>query len=158
MLRAASILQGDEINIEPQFRDRLEQLVAVCRETLPSVDEERLRRAFRISYWAHRNDRRHSGEMYIAHPLEVAFIVAQEIAIDDVTVVAALLHDVVEDTEISLEFVKDEFGTTIANIIDGLTKISGVPRPRTGRERPQAHAVDGYGHTRHPGQVCGPSP
>ncbi len=126
MLRAASILQGDEIQIEPQFRDRLEQLLVVCRETLPSVDEERLRRAFRISYWAHRNDRRHSGEMYIAHPLEVAFIVAQEIAIDDVTVVAALLHDVVEDTEISLEFVKDEFGTTIANIIDGLTKISGV--------------------------------
>ena len=126
MLRAASILQGDQLHIEPQFRDRLEQLLEVCRETLPSVDEERIRRAFRISYWAHRNDRRHSGEMYIAHPLEVAFIVAREIAIDDVSVVAALLHDVVEDTEISLDFVRDEFGAPIANIIDGLTKISGV--------------------------------
>ncbi len=126
MLRSASILQGDQLNIEPQYEERLSELIAVCHENLPSVDEERIRRAFRISYWAHRNDRRHSGEMYIAHPLEVALIVAKEIAIDDVSVVAALLHDVVEDTEISLDFIRDEFGSTIANIIDGLTKISGV--------------------------------
>ncbi|NNE47867.1 MAG: bifunctional (p)ppGpp synthetase/guanosine-3',5'-bis(diphosphate) 3'-pyrophosphohydrolase [Rhodothermales bacterium] len=126
MLRSATILQGEELNVEPHFRERLNQLIEVCQKTLPSVDEERLRRAFRISYWAHRNDRRHSGEMYIAHPLEVAHIMAREMAIDDVSVVAALLHDVVEDTEISLEFVRDEFGPTIANIIDGLTKMSGV--------------------------------
>ncbi|MDX1430796.1 MAG: RelA/SpoT family protein, partial [Rhodothermales bacterium] len=105
---------------------RLDELVDLCQESLPSFDEERLRLAFRISYWAHRNDVRKSGEAYISHPLEVAFIVAKDIGIDDVTVVAALLHDVVEDTEISLDFVREEFGESIAGIIDGLTKISGV--------------------------------
>ncbi|NNE34956.1 MAG: bifunctional (p)ppGpp synthetase/guanosine-3',5'-bis(diphosphate) 3'-pyrophosphohydrolase, partial [Rhodothermales bacterium] len=126
MLRAASILQGNDLKVEPRYQRRLDELVELCQQSLPSFDEERLRRAFRISYWAHRNDRRKSGEAYISHPLEVAFIVAKDIGIDDVTVVAALLHDVVEDTEISLDFVREEFGEPIANIIDGLTKISGV--------------------------------
>ncbi len=126
MLRAATILQGNDLKVEPKYQQRLDELVRVCKEALPSFDEERLRRAFRISYYAHRNDLRKSGEAYISHPLEVAFIVAEDIGIDDVTVVAALLHDVVEDTEVSLDFVREEFGDTIANIIDGLTKISGV--------------------------------
>ncbi len=126
LLRAASILQGGDLEIEPKYQERLEDLIQVCRTSLPSFDEERLRRAFRISYWGHRNDRRKSGELYISHPLEEARIMAKDIGIDDVSVVAALLHDVVEDTEISLEFIRDEFGPAIENIIDGLTKISGV--------------------------------
>ncbi|MFW5955252.1 MAG: RelA/SpoT family protein, partial [Rhodothermales bacterium] len=67
-----------------------------------------------------------SGEPYICHPVEVAEIVAREIGFDDISVAAALLHDVVEDTEFSLEFVREEFGDTMASIIDGLTKISDV--------------------------------
>jgi GTP diphosphokinase / guanosine-3',5'-bis(diphosphate) 3'-diphosphatase len=126
MLHASAVLKGGDIKIPPEFEERLEGLLAICRRTLPSLDEEMMRRAFRISYWAHRNDQRASGEPYIIHPIEVAEIVAEEIAFDDLTVAAALLHDVVEDTEFSLDFIREEFGNTMASVIDGLTKISDV--------------------------------
>src|SRR5690625_3049676 len=83
-------------------------------------------RDIRIGYWAHRNDQRVSGDPYITHQLEVTTIVACDIWFVDLSVGAALLHDVVEDTEFSLDFVRDEFGETMALIIDGLTKISDV--------------------------------
>ena len=126
MIQASAILRDDDLQIEPGLEDRLQELLAYCRETLPSVDEDLIRRAFRLGYWAHRNDRRASGEAYITHPLEVAIIVARDIGFDDLSVAAALLHDVVEDTEFSLDFIREEFGETMAILIDGLTKISGV--------------------------------
>jgi GTP diphosphokinase / guanosine-3',5'-bis(diphosphate) 3'-diphosphatase len=67
-----------------------------------------------------------SGEPYYLHPLEVAYIIAREIGLDDVSIVAALLHDTVEDTSVSLEEIRTEFGSTVVHLIDGLTKISGV--------------------------------
>ena len=126
MIQASAILKDDDLQIEPGLEDRLQELLGYCRETLPSVDEDLIRRAFRLGYWAHRNDRRASGEAYITHPLEVAVIVARDIGFDDLSVAAALLHDVVEDTEFSLDFIREEFGETMATLIDGLTKISGV--------------------------------
>lgn len=126
MALSSSILKGTEIAVEPQFQEALDKLVTSCRETLPAVDEEMIRRAFHVSHWAHRNDRRATGEPYIVHPLAVAQICVDHIGLDDVTVAAALLHDVVEDTEVSLEFVRDTFGDTLAEIIDGLTKIGGA--------------------------------
>lgn len=85
-----------------------------------------LRKAFEYARDAHEGTRRKSGEPYILHPMEVAHIVIVEMGLDDPTsVIAALLHDVVEDTDIELEEIKREFGNTAANIIDGLTKISG---------------------------------
>ena len=126
MIQASSILKGNGIEIEPRYQEAVDRLVELCRENLHDADEDLIRRAFRVSYWAHRNDRRASGELYVSHPLEVASIVARDIAFDDDSVAAALLHDVVEDTELSLDFIREEFGETLADIIDGLTKISGV--------------------------------
>ena len=126
MIQASAVPDKSEIDIDEKFRDELDTLLAQCREHLPSVDEDMIRRAFRLSYWAHRNDWRESGERYISHPLQVATIVARDIGLDDTSVAAALLHDVVEDTELSLDLIREEFGDTMENIIDGLTKISGV--------------------------------
>lgn len=124
MIEASTILKGNGIRIEEKYEVRLEELLKSCRTHLKSVDEELIRRAFRLSYWAHRNDHRASGELYIAHPLEVAKIYVEQIGFDDVGVAAALLHDVVEDTDLSLEFIKETFGESLASIIDGLTKMS----------------------------------
>ncbi len=126
MIQASAVPERDEIEIDNRFEDDLNALLAQCREHLPTVDEDMIRRAFRLSYWAHRNDWRESGERYISHPLQVATIVARDIGLDDTSVAAALLHDVVEDTELSLDLIREEFGETMASIIDGLTKISGV--------------------------------
>ena len=126
MALSSSILKGTEITVEPRFRDAVENLLQRCREVLPSVDEEMIWQAFHVAHWAHRDDRRASGEPYIVHPLAVAEICVEQIGLDDITVAAALLHDVVEDTEVSLEFVRDTFGDTMAEIIDGLTKIGGA--------------------------------
>lgn len=89
-------------------------------------DREMIDKAFRIANEAHWNMRRKSGEPYIIHPIAVAKIVNQEIGLGAKSIATALLHDVVEDTEYSLEDVEREFGPKIASLIDGLTKISGT--------------------------------
>jgi GTP pyrophosphokinase len=89
-------------------------------------DRELIDKAFRIANEAHWNMRRKSGEPYIIHPISVAKIVNQEIGLGAKSIAAALLHDVVEDTEYPLEEVEKEFGPKIASLIDGLTKISGT--------------------------------
>jgi guanosine-3',5'-bis(diphosphate) 3'-pyrophosphohydrolase len=89
-------------------------------------DREVIDKAFKIANEAHWNLRRKSGEPYILHPIAVAKIVNQEIGLGAKSIVVALLHDVVEDTEYSLEDVEREFGPKIASLIDGLTKISGT--------------------------------
>ena len=114
------------LSIQPEFERGVRVLLEHCRRNLPSVDEDMIRRAFAVAYWAHRNDRRASGELYITHPLEVAIIAARDIRADDVTVAAALLHDTVEDTDLSIELIEAEFGTEIAQITDGVTKIGHV--------------------------------
>ena len=126
MLEASVVLQETQEEIAPPFQAKLDELIEACQQNLPFVDEDMIRRAFKLSYWAHRNDRRASGELYINHPLAVAMIMAREIRLDDVSVGAALLHDVVEDTELTLEIIRAEFGETMAMLIDGLTKIRGV--------------------------------
>lgn len=85
-----------------------------------------IRKAFNIAVEAHKDQRRKTGEPYIYHPIAVARICAEEIGLGTTSVVAALLHDTVEDTDLTLEDVKDLFGPTVATIIDGLTKISGM--------------------------------
>ncbi|MDE2833413.1 MAG: bifunctional (p)ppGpp synthetase/guanosine-3',5'-bis(diphosphate) 3'-pyrophosphohydrolase [Bacteroidota bacterium] len=126
MLEASVVLRENVVQVEPRFEAQLNELLGTCRQNLPFADEDMIRRAFNLSYWAHRNDRRASGEWYITHPLAVAMIMAREIRLDDISVGAALLHDVVEDTELSLEIIRAEFGDTMAMLIDGLTKIRGV--------------------------------
>jgi RelA/SpoT family (p)ppGpp synthetase len=104
----------------------LDTLLEACRANLPTVNEELLKKAFHFSSESHKNDFRASGEPYFNHPFEVAMVVAREIPLDDISVVAALLHDVVEDSDISLAFINKEFGKETAEIVDGVTKIEGV--------------------------------
>jgi len=118
--------QLKQLDIEPQYKRRLQVLLEYARRNLHQPDEGMLRRAFALAYWAHRDDRRASGEAYIVHPLDVATLVAQKIPFDDITVAAALLHDTVEDTDISLDLIESEFGSQMRRIIDGLTKIDQV--------------------------------
>jgi len=89
-------------------------------------DREQIEKAFKIANEAHWNMRRKSGEPYIIHPISVAKIVNQEIGLGAKSIIVALLHDVVEDTDYSLEDVAREFDPKIASLIDGLTKISGT--------------------------------
>lgn len=104
----------------------LDELLNVCRENLRSVNEDLIRKAFQFSYECHKNDFRASGEPYFYHPYEVAMIVAREIPLDDVSVVSALLHDVVEDSDIKLDFIAKEFGSDVAEIVDGVTKMGSL--------------------------------
>lgn len=101
-------------------------LLRALKERIKKGDKERIRRAFEISADAHKDMRRKSGEPYILHPIAVAKIVVEEISLGVTSVICALLHDVVEDTELTLEDMQEEFGNTVAKIIDGLTKIAIV--------------------------------
>jgi GTP diphosphokinase / guanosine-3',5'-bis(diphosphate) 3'-diphosphatase len=89
-------------------------------------DKELVRKAFKLAADAHKDMRRKSGEPYIYHPLSVATIAASEIGLGTTSIVCALLHDVVEDTEFGLDDIRDLFGDKVASIIDGLTKINGI--------------------------------
>jgi len=91
----------------------------------PDVDEELLNKAYQTSKKYHKNQYRKSGEPYIVHPLEVAGILA-DIELDQVSIVSAILHDVIEDTDYSLEMARKEFGQKIANIINGVTKLDKI--------------------------------
>lgn len=110
---------------EPQ-QEELRLLLDVCHTYLDHTDDDLISRAFKLSYVSHLGTMRASGEPYYLHPLEVAIIVAKEIGMDDESVAAALLHDTVEDTDISLDDIRPHFGTNVAHLIDGMTKISGV--------------------------------
>jgi GTP diphosphokinase / guanosine-3',5'-bis(diphosphate) 3'-diphosphatase len=109
-------------------------LLKALRPKLKKGDKELLRTAFEMAANAHKTMRRKSGEPYILHPIAVAMICVEEIGLGVRSTICALLHDTVEDTDISLEDVEMEFGTEIAKIIDGLTKISGVIDTNTSQQ------------------------
>lgn len=110
----------------PKYQMMLEALLKNCRKNLPKVDEALITKAFEYSLEAHKNEIRASGEPYFTHPYEVANIAVEEFPLDDITVVSSLLHDVVEDTDYTLEVLSKEFGKEVAEIVDGVTKISGI--------------------------------
>jgi RelA/SpoT family (p)ppGpp synthetase len=111
---------------DPKTQKMLEDLLADCRNHLSNINEDLIIKAFEFALEAHKNDLRASGDPYFTHPYEVSRIVANEIALDDVTVIASLLHDVVEDTEFNLDLLAKEFGKEVAEIVDGVTKIGGI--------------------------------
>ncbi len=117
------------LNEEEEKKEILRQyrgLLRVLKPKLKPGDKELLRTAFEMAAEAHKTMRRKSGEPYILHPLAVAKICVEEIGLGVRSTICALLHDTVEDTDISLEDIKREFGNEIAKIVDGLTKISTV--------------------------------
>ncbi len=105
---------------------RYRKLLRHAKPILHDGDAKIIKKAFQTSLEAHSGVRRKSGEPYIYHPLEVALICIDEIGLGTTSIVSALLHDVVEDTEISLTDIEHMFGPKVKKIIDGLTKISGV--------------------------------
>lgn len=105
---------------------RYRALLRACKPTMQKGDKRMIRLAFDMALESHRDMRRKSGEPYIYHPIAVAQIAAEEIGLGTTSIVCALLHDVVEDTDITLEDIEREFGKKVTKIIDGLTKISGV--------------------------------
>ncbi|MBR5170711.1 MAG: bifunctional (p)ppGpp synthetase/guanosine-3',5'-bis(diphosphate) 3'-pyrophosphohydrolase [Muribaculaceae bacterium] len=117
-------------NISPEMEDRMinEAYQNLLNSYLSSNHRKKVEvidKAFKFAREAHRGIRRRSGEPYIMHPLAVATIVIQEIGLGSTSISAALLHDVVEDTEYTIEDIEAQFGSKIARIVDGLTKISG---------------------------------
>jgi guanosine-3',5'-bis(diphosphate) 3'-pyrophosphohydrolase len=108
-----------------RHQDLIEELIAEVADYNPDVDRDLLARAFRFAAKAHEGQQRRSGEEFIHHPYAVARICA-ELHLDDETIATALLHDVVEDTGITLEEVQAEFGDEIAQRVDGVTKLTRV--------------------------------
>ncbi|MEE1943510.1 bifunctional (p)ppGpp synthetase/guanosine-3',5'-bis(diphosphate) 3'-pyrophosphohydrolase [Pedobacter sp. KR3-3] len=117
------------IDLEAEKQEILKRYRALLRaskSTLQKGDKKEIRKAFEMALDSHKDMRRKSGEPYIYHPIAVAQIAAEEIGLGTTSIVCALLHDVVEDTDITLDDIEREFGKKTAKIIDGLTKISGV--------------------------------
>ena len=107
-----------------EIASRYKDLLKGTYQMLTTTDKKVIRKAFDLSVEAHSSQRRKTGEPYIYHPIAVAKIVAYEIGLGVTSIVAALLHDVVEDTDYTLEDIEREFGETVARIVNGLTKIS----------------------------------
>jgi GTP diphosphokinase / guanosine-3',5'-bis(diphosphate) 3'-diphosphatase len=104
---------------------RFEDLIEKVRTTNPDADVELLRRAYVFSAYEHKGQVRHSGEPYLVHPLEVADLLA-EMKLDVVAVAAGLLHDIVEDTQTSIDRIKELFGADIAHVVEGVTKLGAI--------------------------------
>ena len=117
------------IDLETEKKEiirRYRKLLRHAKPFLKDGDAKLIKKAFHTSNEAHKEMRRKSGEPYIYHPLAVAQICVDEIGLGTTSIIVALLHDVVEDTDLELEDIEREFGPKVARIIDGLTKISGV--------------------------------
>jgi len=108
------------------IKEQFMRLLKSIKSTITQEDDVNLHKAFELAVQAHQNQRRKSGEPYVLHPIEVARIAAAEIGLGPTAVICALLHDVVEDTPVTLRDIESEFGEKIAHIVDGLTKLDGT--------------------------------
>lgn len=118
-----------EIDLEAENKaiaKEYKELLRISYQTLSEDDKKLIRKAFDVAVDAHKDQRRKSGEAYIFHPIAVAKIVASEIGMGATSIAAALMHDVVEDTDITVADIERMFNPKIARIVDGLTKIAKV--------------------------------
>jgi GTP diphosphokinase / guanosine-3',5'-bis(diphosphate) 3'-diphosphatase len=118
-----------EIDIEQENKaiaKEYKELLRISYQTLSEDDKKLIRKAFDVAVDAHKDQRRKSGEAYIFHPIAVAKIVASEIGLGATSIASALMHDVVEDTDITVEDIERMFNPKIARIVEGLTKIAQV--------------------------------
>ncbi|GAB1372194.1 bifunctional (p)ppGpp synthetase/guanosine-3',5'-bis(diphosphate) 3'-pyrophosphohydrolase [Candidatus Kapaibacterium sp.] len=117
--------QPEHITLKPE--SDLNLLAKACKTLLKQYNEAKIRRAYMMCLDAHENKLRKSGEPYYTHPLEVARIVMSEIPLDDVSVISALLHDVLDEGDnFKLKDIRSEFGNDIADIVDGIHKIEHI--------------------------------
>jgi len=120
-----------EIDIEKENKaiaQEYKELLRISYQTLSPTDKKLIRKAFDVAVDAHKEQRRKSGEAYIFHPIAVAKIVASEIGLGATSIAAALLHDVVEDTPMTVEDIERLFNPKVAQLVEGLTKISLVQK------------------------------
>jgi GTP diphosphokinase / guanosine-3',5'-bis(diphosphate) 3'-diphosphatase len=120
-----------EIDFEKENKaiaQEYKELLRISYQTLTTEDKKLIRKAFDVAVDAHKEQRRKSGEAYIFHPIAVAKIVASEIGLGATSIAAALLHDVVEDTPITIEDIEKLFNPKVAQLVEGLTKISMVQK------------------------------
>ncbi|RTY74200.1 RelA/SpoT family protein [Flavobacterium sp. LS1R10] len=120
-----------EIDLEKENKaiaQEYKELLRISYQTLSDEDKKLIRKAFDVSVEAHKEQRRKSGEAYIFHPIAVAKIVASEIGLGATSIAGALLHDVVEDTPTTIQDIERLFNPKVAQIVEGLTKISMVQR------------------------------
>ena len=118
----------DSIKENSLIAKEYKELLKISYQSLSREDRKLIRLAFNTSVDAHKNQRRKSGEPYVFHPIAVAKIVASKIGLDATCIAAALLHDVIEDTEYSEKNIKELFGKKISKIVVGLTKISKLAK------------------------------
>ena len=111
-----------------EIAKQYKELLRLSYQNLSDDDKTLIRSAFEVAVDAHKTQRRKSGEAYIFHPIAVAKIVASEIGLDAISIASALLHDVVEDTDYTLDDMERMFGETVARIVDGLTKIAHLKK------------------------------
>lgn len=126
--KGLEIVDGHAVKAPSDYenQDKLfDMLIARIRKYHPSTDVSMLEKAYHLAEEAHGKQFRKSGEPYIIHPLWVSIILA-DLEMDKETIVASLLHDVVEDTEISEEYIREEFGEEVALLVDGVTKLGRV--------------------------------
>lgn len=109
---------------EKYIQEQYNELLQNCSLSMSEPDKALIKKAFDLAHDKHNGVRRKSGEPYVLHPIAVAKIINNEIGLGSEAVACSLLHDVVEDTDVSIEDIRKEFGDKIASIIDGLTKIS----------------------------------
>ncbi|MCB2195065.1 MAG: RelA/SpoT family protein [Bacteroidetes bacterium] len=126
MSSSKSIVKDKIVDEDAYAEELYNDLISSCSKHVKVKDIKLIRKAFDLAKESHKGVKRKSGEPYIVHPIAVAKIVTSEIGLGAVSIACALLHDVVEDTEYTLEDIDHLFGEKIASIIDGLTKISGV--------------------------------
>uniref|UniRef100_B3EMK0 (P)ppGpp synthetase I, SpoT/RelA n=1 Tax=Chlorobium phaeobacteroides (strain BS1) TaxID=331678 RepID=B3EMK0_CHLPB len=112
--------------IEKEQYEKMHEILRLARQNLRDFDESLIQRAFFLCYRAHEGEKRASGEPFFYHPVEVAKIMLTELPLDGVSVAAALLHDVIEDSEYTYEDLTAELGSEVSDIVEGLTKISGI--------------------------------
>ncbi|MBK9256104.1 MAG: bifunctional (p)ppGpp synthetase/guanosine-3',5'-bis(diphosphate) 3'-pyrophosphohydrolase [Saprospiraceae bacterium] len=122
MPRGEAISRQELVKVRSHFDDLLKKMEG----SLKDEDKANLEKAFELAVDAHKFQRRKSGEPYILHPIEVARICFEEIGLGPTAVICALLHDVVEDTPVTLSEIKEMFGDKVAVIVDGLTKLDGT--------------------------------
>ena len=120
-----------EIDIEKENKaiaQEYKELLRISYQTLSAEDKKLIRKAFDVAVEAHQDQRRKSGEAYIFHPIAVAKIVASEIGLGATSIAAALMHDVVEDTDVTVEDIERMFNPKVAQLVEGLTKIAQVQK------------------------------
>src|SRR5210317_1039423 len=118
----------DIVEENKEIARRYKGLLKGAYQTFTLKDKKEIRKAFEIALEAHSTQRRKTGEPYIFHPIAVAKIVAYEIGLDTVSIISALLHDVVEDTDFKIDDIERLFGENVARIVSGLTKISHLKK------------------------------